>query len=226
MLMVTVAEVNRSAARSIGIDFNITKGAFAFMQNTGSLIPAGAAAAGGAAAGAAAGQAITQVSSNVAASIDNGSVLMAIQALRTLDFARSLAEPNLTTLNGRPASSMPADRFPFPSAWSLPAARRRAWPTRTSASIWSSRRSSPIAREFASCSNAEVSTRSDTTTSVAGASVPSEVDKRNFTNTVELREGQTLTVAGLIQNNFGGHSDRVPWWGDLPIIGRTGGLDK
>ena len=74
--------------------------------------------------------------------------------------------------------------------------------------------------------DAEVSTRSDATTSVGGAAVPSEVDKRNFTNTVELREGQTLTVAGLIQNNFGGHSDRVPWWGDLPIIGRTGGVDK
>ncbi len=48
----------------------------------------------------------------------------------------------------------------------------------------------------------------------------------SFSNTVELREGQTLTVAGLIQNNFSGTSKRIPLWGDLPIIGRTGGNDS
>ena len=33
-------------------------------------------------------------------------------------------------------------------------------------------------------------------------------------------------MAGLIQNNFSGTSNRVPFWGDLPIIGRTGGVDS
>ena len=37
MLMVTVAEVNRTAARSIGMDFSITKGKFAFAQVSGNL---------------------------------------------------------------------------------------------------------------------------------------------------------------------------------------------
>ena len=37
MLMVTVAEVDRTAARTIGMDFSITKGRFAFAQNTGGL---------------------------------------------------------------------------------------------------------------------------------------------------------------------------------------------
>jgi pilus assembly protein CpaC len=73
---------------------------------------------------------------------------------------------------------------------------------------------------------ADVTTRSSTTTNVSGAAVPTEVDTRAFDSTVELREGQTLTVAGLIQNNFGGTSNRVPLWGDLPLIGRAGGLDS
>jgi len=30
----------------------------------------------------------------------------------------------------------------------------------------------------------------------------------------------------LIQNNFSGTSNRVPLWGDLPLIGRTGGNDN
>ena len=61
---------------------------------------------------------------------------------------------------------------------------------------------------------------------VNGANVPSQITQRQFQTTVELREGQTLTVAGLIQNNFSGQSNRVPFWGDLPLIGRTGGVDS
>jgi pilus assembly protein CpaC len=30
----------------------------------------------------------------------------------------------------------------------------------------------------------------------------------------------------LIQNNFSGTSNRIPLWGDLPLIGRTGGVDS
>ncbi len=33
-------------------------------------------------------------------------------------------------------------------------------------------------------------------------------------------------MAGLIQTNMTTKSTRVPLWGDLPIIGRTGGLDN
>jgi hypothetical protein len=33
-------------------------------------------------------------------------------------------------------------------------------------------------------------------------------------------------VAGLINTSFGATSNRVPFWGDLPIIGRTGGSDQ
>ena len=40
MLMVTVAEVNRTAARTIGMDFSIVNGAFAFAQTTGGQIAA------------------------------------------------------------------------------------------------------------------------------------------------------------------------------------------
>ena len=38
---------------------------------------------------------------------------------------------------------------------------------------------------------------------------------RNFQTTVELREGQTLAVAGLIQNRLSANSNRVPFFGDL-----------
>ena len=43
MLMVTVAEVNRTAARTIGMDFSIVNGRFAFAQVTGGLLTAASA---------------------------------------------------------------------------------------------------------------------------------------------------------------------------------------
>ena len=109
MLMVTVAEVNRTAARTIGMDFSIVNGRFAMLQDTGGLLTTASAASSAA-------QALTQVGGNLPTAIDNGNVLMAIQALRTLNFARSLAEPNLTTLNGKPANFQAGGSFPIPTS--------------------------------------------------------------------------------------------------------------
>ena len=48
----------------------------------------------------------------------------------------------------------------------------------------------------------------------------------NAAGGVALREGQTLAVAGLIQNNLGTDSNRVPLFGDIPILGHLTGFDK
>ncbi len=219
MLMVTVAEVNRTAARTIGMDFSIVNGRFAFAQLSGGLLTPGAAATGAA-------QALTNVTGNLPTAIDNGNVLLAIQALRTMDFARSLAEPNLTTLNGRPANFQAGGSFPIPTSVVTPGGAAQSV----------SYQNFGVSLQFVPYItdrdrirlqlNASVSTPSVATTEVSGAQVPSQITQRQFNTTVELREGQTLTVAGLIQNNFSGTSKRVPLWGDLPIIGRTGGHDS
>jgi len=219
MLMVTVAEVNRTAARTIGMDFSIVNGRFAMAQVTGGLITTASVAQGAA-------QALTNVGGNLPTAIDNGNVLMAIQALRTLNFARSLAEPNLTTLNGKPANFQAGGSFPIPNAIVLPGGAAQSVTYQNFG----------IALQFVPYItdrdrirlqlNASVSTPAITTTEVSGAQVPSQIAQRQFSTTVELREGQTLTVAGLIQNNFNGTSKRVPLWGDLPIIGRTAANDN
>jgi pilus assembly protein CpaC len=73
---------------------------------------------------------------------------------------------------------------------------------------------------------AAVSTRDNSGgTAIGGSNVPG-LNTRNFSTTVELREGQTLAVAGLIQNNLGATSDRVPGLGDLPIIGNLWKFDR
>ncbi len=205
-LMVVVAEVDRTAARTIGMDFSISKGQFTFAQ---AITGAAAAAAG-----------------NLPVSIDNGNILMAIQALRTMNFARSLAEPNLTVINGKSANLLAGGSFPIPNSVILPGGAAQSV---TYQNFGVTLQFTPYITDRTRIRlqlNASVSTPSTATTSVNGAQVPSQITQRQFITTVELREGQTLTVAGLIQNNFSGTSNRVPFWGDLPLIGRTGGVDS
>ena len=224
--MVTVAEVNRTAARTIGMDFSIVHGGFAFAQNSGQGINVGNAAGIGAGNATSAIQTLQNVGGNLPTAIDNGNVLMAITALKTMNFARSLAEPNLTALNGRPASAQIGGSFPIPTSVVTPGGAAQSV---TYQNFGVALEFTPyitdrnrIRLQF----NASVSTPSVATTQVSGAQVPSQISQRQFNTTVELREGQTLTVGGLIQNNFNGTSNRVPLWGDLPIIGHTGGHDN
>ncbi|MFQ5766231.1 MAG: type II and III secretion system protein family protein, partial [Rhodospirillales bacterium] len=51
-----------------------------------------------------------------------------------------------------------------------------------------------------------------------GFVVPALVTRRAET-TIELRDGQTFAIAGLLQNNFSDDISQLPWLGDVPILG-------
>lgn len=73
-----------------------------------------------------------------------------------------------------------------------------------------------------------MSTRNEsigTTIGGTGSTVPG-LNTRDFQTTVELREGQTLAIAGLIQSNLGASSDRIPFAGDVPFLGRLFSSDN
>ena len=109
MLRVTVAEIDRTAARTIGINFNLINkaGTTVFGQQTGGITVSGnvlsqtQSTTGG-------------VLANVPLILDNGQVPVAIEALKTLNYARSLAEPTLTAMNGQTASFQAGGSFPVP----------------------------------------------------------------------------------------------------------------
>ncbi len=220
MLRVTVAEVNRTAARSIGLNFSVANnsGETVFRSLTGSLSQGGGGAA-------------NQGLANILTSLDNGQVLLAVNALRTLRLAKTLAEPNLVTLNGHPANFQAGGRFPVPIIGGF---TNNGLQGVAFVPFGVQLQFTPyvVDRDRVRLSvNAEVSTRDEALgTSIggggAGGTAVSGLSTRNFTTTVELREGQTLAVAGLIQNNFGSDTDRVPFWGDLPLIGWTGGFNR
>jgi pilus assembly protein CpaC len=211
MLRVVVAEVNRSAARSIGLHetFRNNAGIQYFAQLSGT------------------------VNANLPTLINNGEISLAIEALRTLNLARSLAEPNLVTMNGFPAFFLAGGEFPVPvvSGATLTGLQGVQFVPfgvqlnfipyisdkdriRLQVNALVSVRDPAIGTNFNS---------SAATTAANGTFVPG-LNTRSVQTTVEMREGQTLAIAGLLQSNLGADSTRVPLAGDLPIVGTLFGV--
>jgi pilus assembly protein CpaC len=53
---------------------------------------------------------------------------------------------------------------------------------------------------------------------VAGISVPPLIVRRAST-TVELRDGQTFAIGGLLQSVSSTDQQQLPWLGDVPVLG-------
>jgi len=51
-----------------------------------------------------------------------------------------------------------------------------------------------------------------------GVAVPA-FSTRASSTTVELRDGESFAIAGLLQDNFIDSAGQVPWLGDLPVLG-------
>ena len=197
MLRVTVAEVNRSALRSIGASMRLEGSTGVGPVNTSLLVLEGGTL-----------------------SLARGDFRLTVDALKQHNLARTLAEPNLVTLHGRPARFQAGGQFPVPAArvgFGSAAQGVEFIPFGVQLQFV------PFIvdrNKIRLNVAANVSTRDEATaTDVNGSNIPG-LNTRNFQNTVELREGQTLAVAGLIQTNFGANSSRVPGLGDLPVVGR------
>jgi pilus assembly protein CpaC len=233
MLRVTVAEVSRAAARSIGLNFSVFNHRGLVAANTtGNITTAGGTIAFGGGFNFLSRQfQFTSVDgaglANIPVALDNGQIRLAINALRNLNYARSLAEPNLVTMNGQTATFQAGGRFPVPviggfSFTGLQGVQFIPFGVQLTFTPYITDRD-----RIRLAVAADVSSRDGLTsnTIIGGASIPNLIT-RNFLTTVELREGQTLAVAGLIQNQLGANGNRVPFFGDLPVVGRLAGFDQ
>jgi pilus assembly protein CpaC len=192
-----------------------------FSQLTGGLLGTGTGAGSAGTTGGTTGTTGTGASGvNLPLMLDNGQIPVAINALRVLNLARSFAEPNLVTLNGRPARFQAGGQFPVPIITGATFTGLQGVQF-VPFGIQLSFIPVIIDRDRIRLSvQANVSTLSPATGTTIGGSSVSGLNTRNFSNTVELRKGQTLAVAGLIQNNMFGQSQRVPLLGDIPLLNR------
>lgn len=142
-----------------------------------------------------------------------------INALETKGLSKTLAEPNLIALSGQEASFLVGGEFPVP----VPQA------TGGGSALTIEYKEFGIGLKFTPTVlnsnkinlklNTEVSTI-DTNLSIliGGVSVPGLSTRRAGT-TVEVADGQSFAIAGLIQSDMSNVLDQVPGLGDIPIIG-------
>jgi pilus assembly protein CpaC len=146
-----------------------------------------------------------------------------LTALRQNGLLKILAEPNLVALNGQTASFLAGGEFPVPvpqvgAAGVAPVITVRFREFGVRLGFVPYILDGDVIRLTVS---PEVSNIDFTiaATLVAGGSPVPGLNTRKAQTTVELREGQTLAIAGLLQLTLSGETDRIPGLGDLPIIG-------
>lgn len=139
-----------------------------------------------------------------------------VQALEDKGLARRLAEPNLIALSGEKASFLAGGEVPIPVAadngnlsvtYKEYGVRLNFTPTVLENGIINLKL------------EPEVSQVDDTVSINTGSvSVPGFITRRASTS-IEIRDGQSFAMAGLLQSVHTKSREQVPWLGQLPIIG-------
>jgi pilus assembly protein CpaC len=223
MLEVRFVEATRQASRALGVQWN------GFGQNTMASVgtrvppkdilqpgPGGSLVSPIVAAGVL-GQTATPYGFLIGALNRGGlSVDVALNALEEKGLARSLAEPNLVALSGDTASFLAGGEFPIPVPGSLGSVTidykrfgvgLAFTPTVLKAGLINIKIEPEVSQlDFSR------------TVQVGGTSVPSLIVRRAST-TVELRDGQSFVIGGLLQNVSTTDQNQLPWLGDVPVLG-------
>ncbi len=139
-----------------------------------------------------------------------------IQALRQNSLLRVLAEPNLMAISGQTATFLVGGEFayPVPQEGGVPAVEFKEFGVRlafTPTVLEGQRVRMRIMPE--------VSQPDDTIgTTIQGTVVPGK-SMRTVETVVEIGNGQTLALAGLLDDRIRGVADKIPGLGDVPVLG-------
>jgi pilus assembly protein CpaC len=199
-LQVRFAEVDRNILKQIGVDWSRLGRTVSFstVNNQSLTVPTNQISVG--------------MLSNVMATVD---------ALATEGFLTVLAEPNLTAVSGQTASFLAGGEFPYPVAqpgsvgntavitiqFQQFGVQLAFTPTIIDANHLSLR----VRPEVSQLDFADAVT-------ISGSLVPALTVRRAET-TVDLASGQSFALAGLLMHDTSQNISKVPWLGDIPILG-------
>jgi pilus assembly protein CpaC len=157
-----------------------------------------------------------------------------ISALEQEGFITSLAEPNLTAMSGQTASFLAGGEFPVPISGS--SAATGGFPT-ISVEFKSFGVSLAFTPTVIDANHLNLRVRPEVSelstvgevsvplTNTATVTIPALTVRRAETS-VELASGQSFALAGLLMHTSQQLVSKVPWIGDLPIIGAAFRSDR
>jgi pilus assembly protein CpaC len=202
MLEVRFVEASRSAGRELGVSWSVRpndpSGGVRFNTN------------GAANVGSPFGTVLAQIlGGGISADI-------LVQALEDRGLARRLAEPNLIALSGEKASFLAGGEVPIPVA----AEDNRVTVTYKEYGVRLN--FTPVVLDNGLINlklEPEVSQVDESIRVSTGViSIPGFITRRAST-TIEVRDGQSFAMAGLLQSVHSKNREQIPWLGQLPIIG-------
>tara|TARA_R110002095_G_scaffold105964_7_gene92836 strand:- start:124068 stop:125711 length:1644 start_codon:yes stop_codon:yes gene_type:complete len=199
MLKVRIAQIDRSAARSASTDLIVNSGEFGFSQIFTGI--AQQLAGGG--------------TGLVTASLNSKHVDMFISALAQNGYAKILAEPNLVTISGRSANFISGGEFAVPTVVGVGGAQAA---TTTFKGFGTQLTFLPTVLDKDRI-RLQVTPTFSTVNPALSVNGILGVNTQSVSTTVDLREGQVLAIAGLIQEQQRGDLNRVPFIGDIPLVG-------
>lgn len=232
MLQMRFAELNRTATRELAADlFGVNPltgdiigtamgGGAPALQNPNAFAIGPAALGGITSAG---GLATQNTTTNMFGVFPSGNFELMIRAMRRNQLLSILAEPNLMALNGEQANFLAGGQFP------VPVAQAGGTGAATVTVEWKNYgvglnftpyiMENDVIRLNLSTQVSNIDAALSVTT-VPGASPIPGLTVRNTDTVVELRQGQTLSISGMLQAQIDGNTSRIPGIGDLPYIGQ------
>jgi pilus assembly protein CpaC len=218
MLEVRFIEASRQAGRELGVQWDVFNSRLA--TNIGSRQPAinlptpAPVAAGVLSGGNPFGFMLGRM-------IAGGTTIdVMINALEQKGLVRTLAEPNLTTLSGDTASFLAGGEIPIPIAqgsnsntitveWKRYGVGLAFTPTVLNGGLINLK------------IEPEVSQLDPNNQIPVGGGLPPipALIVRRAATTIELRDGQSFMIGGLLQNEAKANVEQLPWLGSLPVLG-------
>ncbi len=216
LLEVKFAEVDRTAVLQLGVNlFMPGLGNTVALSQTGQFGALGASNTPGAPTTVKIGDFLNLFLARTDVNI--GAVIRALQEKNLLQI---LAEPNLIAVNGKEASFLAGGEFPFPVA--QPSGQGLSTVTIQFREFGVHLKFTPVIQPNGNIHLRvvpEVSTLDFTNSvTVAGTTVPA-ISTRKADTEFELQDGQSFVIAGLIDNRLTDVASKIPWLGDLPVLG-------
>jgi pilus assembly protein CpaC len=148
------------------------------------------------------------------------SIDVLVTALEEKGVVRRLAEPNLIALSGDEARFLAGGEFPVPVASDTTTLVRTVTIEFKKFGVQLKFRPIVLARGIINLKIEPEVSELDFANSVtiAGTTVPA-LTTRNLTTTVELRDGQSFALAGLLSAVNSNNLQQVPWLGSVPVLG-------
>jgi pilus assembly protein CpaC len=218
MLKVTVAEVQRSIIKQLGVDLSASMNYGTAVVNFNNSNPFTAN-----------GSPLVSGNSTSVSALTKGlpSVTATLRAMESAGVVRTLAEPNLTAISGESATFIVGGEFPFPTGVTCQntaaGAVGQCAPSIAFKKFGISLNFTPVVLSEGRISlrvMTEVSeVASENSINISGITVPS-ISTRRAETTLEIPSGGSMAMAGLIQEETRQAVNGMPGIDQVPILGQ------